>query len=283
MGKRISKKLNLNRYGLIILGAALYEHQLKLEGQLKTKNGNVSVDSKLCMIRPLKDNQGEICKLKKSIRTNLDYFEAQPSDYKEGRSAKFSTFQFDWWHLYDHKILTAYCNPNLMAWTGVSQTYDKELIIADMTFHGKCHDALQMIFIKESQLLLEYGDMEDGDSEYTEHYKNNHVRTPRTEDEILFFLMVSDYCNPRRNIHKGKPIGSGRNELALQKLVPVARQLRSKGLSKNAAAKSALEQLKISIVPVSSETKITNVFYSASDRSAHNSIVMAMDDSERYE
>lgn len=284
MNDRVPNKLTLNRYGLIILGAALYEHQIKLEQQVEYQSSEKILDnSKLTPFAPLKDKTKKIRALKNSIKKNIDALGAKLCDEVMGRSAMFSTFRFDWWHLYNHKVLTAYCNPNLKSWTGVSKTYETNTIIADMPFQGTAHEALQMIFFKESNYLLDYGNMEDEDNVYAEYYEHHHVKSPRGSEEIFFILMVSDFCNPRKNIYEGKSEGSGRNELVMQEVVPLARQLHSDGLSKNGAAKSALERLNIPIIPFKpNEDKKPSVFYASTKQSALNIIAKAMGDGERY-
>ena len=263
-------KIELDPDGLRLLGSALLHKRRDILRWRKDKVAKCDALDLPWQLRPLhleKSYELEV-KAAERLEDRLS-FVGGLSDLKDYAQLGISSFGFTWCHLYDHQILAIYLKPRLPGWNSfirLDDTYDGNQPIIEWSFWGRPLDALESIFFKEVQNAYFGADGE---------------RSPRTEDERIFALLVSDLVNPPDVQPKGRKKGSSLNQHHWDEIEPIYLTLRKAGKSKNGSAKQALERLELEILPpYPDQNSAKDVYIAMDERSALNSIVAEMDKRE---
>lgn len=148
-----------------------------------------------------------------------------------------ASFVFDWWHLYENKVLIPYVKPRLPGWNNVlplEKTFDGQRPIVNWHFWGAALAALERMFLE----LADYVDREG----------KPRRRPLISEDEKIFALLVSDLVNPPEPQTRGRKQAQSPNKHHFDNLERIFWPLAESGSSKNGAMKQAFEQLGLEIV-----------------------------------
>ncbi|MBA83526.1 MAG: hypothetical protein CML60_12425 [Rhodobacteraceae bacterium] len=263
-------KIELDPDGLRLLGSALLHKRRDILRWRESTIQKLSVSKVPPEFRPRNSDESYQREITASERLEDRLsFVGGPADLNDYAQLGISSFGFNWCHLYDHQILAIYLKPRLPGWNSfirLDDTYDGNKPIVDWGFWGRPLDALESIFFKEV---------------HSAYFGETYERSPRSENEKIFALLVSDLVNPPDVQPKGRKKGSSPNQHHWDEIEPIYFALRKAGGTKNGSAKQALKQLNLEILPRSPDLSSAKSAYIATDeRSALNSIVVEMDKRE---
>lgn len=265
------EKIELDADGLRLLGSALlYKRRdfLRWRKGMVARCGALDLPWQLRQLHLEKSYELEV-KATDRLEDRLS-FVGGPADFEDYSQLGISSFCFTWWHLNTNKLLAVYLKPKLPGWNPqfmqLEKTFDGNKPIVEWSFWGRPLDALESIFFKEV---------------HNAYFGADGEHSPRTEDERIFALLVSDLVNPPDVQPKGRKKGSSPNQHHWDEIEPIYFALRKAGGTKNGSARQALKRLKLEILSPSPDLNSAKTAYIAVDeRSALNSIVAEMDKRE---
>lgn len=130
---------------------------------------------------------------------------------KLARSVKVNTFLFEWYHLYENRVLAPYLTDKLPGWGSLKETYNGDAPVSDHANTAPAA-ALTAVFRTEHQRL----------------YLCDEPRSPYSDDEIFYAMTVSHLC--AEPPPPGRPTGSGylNDDAAIRRVIEI-HQLESDG------------------------------------------------------
>lgn len=259
-------KIDLDSDGLRLLGSALLHKRRDILQWRKQTIEALNVSVVPPELRPQSSDESYQREVKATewLEDRLS-FVGGPADLNDYAHLGVLSFSFTWCHLYDHQILAIYLKPRLPGWNSfirLDDTFDGNKPIIEWDFWGRPLDALESILFKEVHNT----------------YSGEHgERSPRSEDERIFALLVSDLVNPPDVQPKGRKRGSSPNQHHWDNLEPIYFALVQAGQSENGSAKEALARLGLKVIPPTVDLRTSPSAYVAeNETSALKAIVAEM-------
>ena len=207
MSQDNKQRIPLDEFGLCLLGTALYlgelhwirEAKQSLKRQSELRDQNLTIDQIEGILNKdgldyfEGDSPPKITHEMRLAKEKIDSLGIKPGLDEKAKHVSLQAFQFEWHHLYRHKILAAYLKPDLPG--QYSYDYRSDGLLCEQDANDLSGHLWDLLFDELFRLT-----------------ENNFSinRPPVTEEEIVYFLTVSDLCGPLRN--RGRPVNSGYND-----------------------------------------------------------------------